>query len=246
MSLQRSTQPQASVLINISAELPPPSWALFPQGKRNTSRLTHSQGYYKIQPSQHSWVYQAAKALERLTPKLVRSTIELQTLALDLAWILKHLHTQHKETSPSLLHNPSGHALPFSSIQGVQRRKPFPVHLSLRFLLTLVLSSYFRPHFHSQTSSHQRKKCTHNIIQNYGLRKNSSATKQFTMMGKNNPLAAIQFPYLFMALMWPKWTQKNQKQFWVSSPTRWHYQQRFPSYKKWENVAKSWGRKPNR
>ena len=39
----------------------PLSWAWFPQGIRNTSRLIHSQGYKITQPSQHIWVYQAAR-----------------------------------------------------------------------------------------------------------------------------------------------------------------------------------------
>ena len=32
---------------------------------KGTSRLTHSQGYTKTQPSQHSWVCQAIKELEK-------------------------------------------------------------------------------------------------------------------------------------------------------------------------------------
>ena len=64
--------------------------------------------------------------MERLTAKLVSSTTELWTPALDLAWILENLHTQHKEASPSLLHSPLGYAFPLSSIQGMERRKPGP------------------------------------------------------------------------------------------------------------------------
>ena len=39
----------------------------------------------RTQPSQHSWVYQAAKELERLTTKLVSSTPKLWTPAPDLS-----------------------------------------------------------------------------------------------------------------------------------------------------------------
>ena len=38
-----------------------------------------------------------------------------------------------------------------------------------------------------------------------------SETKWIIKMGKNNPLAAIQFPESFMALTWPKWTQQHPK-----------------------------------
>ena len=85
------------MLLNLLVTLPPPSWALFPQGIRNTIRVTHSQGYNKTQAFQHSWVYQATKEMERLTAKLVSSTTEVWTPAPNLAWLLKHLHTQHKE-----------------------------------------------------------------------------------------------------------------------------------------------------
>ena len=61
-----------------------------------------------------------------MTAKLVSSTPELWTPAPDLSWLLKHLHTQHKEASPSLLHSPSDYAFPFSAILGVLRRNPAP------------------------------------------------------------------------------------------------------------------------
>ena len=54
------------------------------------------------------------------TTKLVSSTTELWTPAPDIAWLLKHLHTQHKEASPSLLHSTSDNAFPSSALQGVQ------------------------------------------------------------------------------------------------------------------------------
>ena len=75
------------------------------------------------------------------TTKLVSSTIEILKPAPDLAWILKHLHAQHKEASPSLLRSPSGYAFPSSALRGVQRRKPTPLDLSMRFPCTLHLSS---------------------------------------------------------------------------------------------------------
>ena len=111
------------MLINLSAHCHPQD-GHDSSSNKGPSRFTHIQGYNKTQPSQQSWVYQATKELERLTTNLVSSTIELWTSAPDLAWILEHLHTQHKEAPHSLLHSPSGYAFPYSAIQGVQRRKP--------------------------------------------------------------------------------------------------------------------------
>ena len=91
-----------------------------------------------------SWVYQAIKEVERFTVKLVISTTDLWTPTLDIAWLIIHLHTQHKEASHSLLHSPLGYAFPSSIFQGVQRRKPAPLDLFVRFLPTLGLSSQFR------------------------------------------------------------------------------------------------------
>ena len=88
-----------------------------------------------------SWVYQAAKELERLTAKLVSSTTELWTPTPGLASLLKHLHTQHQEASPSLLHVPSGYAFPFQCFSGCAKKKTITLDLSMRFLLTLGLSS---------------------------------------------------------------------------------------------------------
>ena len=89
--------------------------------KKETSRLTHSQRYVKTQSIQsYVWVYQTAKGMERIVAKLVSSTIELWIHAQDLNWISQHIHTQHKESSPSLLYIPSGYAFPSSSIQDVQ------------------------------------------------------------------------------------------------------------------------------
>ena len=91
-------------------------------GNKGTLADSHiAKDTTKTQLSQHSWVYQATKELERLTAKLVSSNTELWTHAPYLAWILKHLHTQHREASPSLLHGPSGYAFPSSAILGVQR-----------------------------------------------------------------------------------------------------------------------------
>ena len=76
-------------------------------------------GYHPSHPS--SWVYQAAKEVERLTAKLNSRAMNTHT---ESSLISKQLHTQHKEAFPSLLHNPSGHAFPSSAIQGMQGRKP--------------------------------------------------------------------------------------------------------------------------
>ena len=111
---------------------------------RNKGTLADSQIAKDItrnQPSQHSWVYQDAKEVERLSSKLVSSTTELWTPAPDLSWLLKHLHTQHKEASPSMLHSPSGYASPFQCYSGCAKKKTGPLDLSMRFLLTLVLSN---------------------------------------------------------------------------------------------------------
>ena len=56
---------------------------------------------------------------EAWTAKLVSSTTELWTPAPGQTWNLKHIHTLHKEASPSLLHSPSGYWFPSSSLQGV-------------------------------------------------------------------------------------------------------------------------------
>ena len=53
---------------------------------------------------------------EAWTANLMSSTTELWTPAPDQAWLLKHLHTQHKESSPSLLHSLSGYAFNPSAI----------------------------------------------------------------------------------------------------------------------------------
>ena len=68
----------------------------------------------------HSWVFQESKEEGKEIAKPVISTTELWTPALGQVWILKHIHTQHKEASPSLLHSPSSHAFPSSVIQGMQ------------------------------------------------------------------------------------------------------------------------------
>ena len=78
-----------------------PEMGMIPTRNMETLEDSHiTKDTTKTQPSQHSWVYQAAKELERMTAKLVSSTTELWTPAPDLAWILEHLHTQHKEAPP--------------------------------------------------------------------------------------------------------------------------------------------------
>ena len=54
-----------------------------------------------------------------LFSKVVSSIIEPWTPTQDLTWIFQHVHTQQKESSPSLLYNPLGHAFPSSAIQDV-------------------------------------------------------------------------------------------------------------------------------
>ena len=58
--------------------------------------------------------------------KLASSTTELWAPKQDISWLSKHLHTQHKEASPSLLHSPSVYAFPFNALQGVKRRITSP------------------------------------------------------------------------------------------------------------------------
>ena len=87
-------------------------------------------GFIRLQRSWKSW-----------NIKLVNSNTEIWTPALDRAWLLKNLHTQHKESFPSLLHSLSDYSFHSSVVQGVQRRKPTPLDLFVRFLLTLGWSS---------------------------------------------------------------------------------------------------------
>ena len=60
------------------------------------------------------------KGWKGLFSRLVSSTIELWTPAQDLTWLSQHIHTQQKESSPSLLYSPSGYEFPSSAIQDVQ------------------------------------------------------------------------------------------------------------------------------
>ena len=55
-----------------------------------------------------------------LFAKIASSTIEPWTPTEDLTWIFQHVHTKHKESSPSLLYTPSCYAFPSSAIQDVQ------------------------------------------------------------------------------------------------------------------------------
>ena len=109
-------------------------------------RVYHTTGsqaniHIKDQPSQLTdGIIRLQKRWKNWTAKLVSSTTELWKPALDWDWILKHLHTQHKEASPSLLHSPSGYAFHSSAIQGVQGKKPTPLYLLVRFLHSLGLS----------------------------------------------------------------------------------------------------------
>ena len=98
---------------------------MIPTRNKGTLAGSHiAKGISKFIQAKQSWVYQAAKEMERLIAKLVSSSTELWTPTPNLAW--KHLPTQHKEASPSFLHSPLGYGFPSSAIQGVQRRKPAP------------------------------------------------------------------------------------------------------------------------
>ena len=104
-----------------------PKLGMIPTKNKETLASSYvAKGISKFTQSKQSWVYQAAKELKRMNSKLASSSLELWTPAPDLAWLLKDIHTLHKEASSSLLHNPSGYAFPSSAIQGVQRRKPTP------------------------------------------------------------------------------------------------------------------------
>ena len=117
------------------------------------------------------------------TTKLVSSAIEIWTPAPDLAWILKHLHAQHKEASPSLLHSPSSYAFPSSALQGVQRRKLAPLDLSVGFLSYTRFIKLVQTQFHSNSIQTKDKICTHNTIRFLGLRKNSLGNKTDCQVG---------------------------------------------------------------
>ena len=79
--------------------------------------------------------------MERLTAKLVSSTTELQTPTPDLAWLLKHLHTQHKENP--LLYYTVPQVIPSIPVlfKVCKEENPAPLDLAVRFLSTLGLSS---------------------------------------------------------------------------------------------------------
>ena len=51
-----------------------------------------------------------------LFAKIVSSTIEPWTPTQDLTGLFQHVHTQHKESSPSLVYSPSGYAFPSNGI----------------------------------------------------------------------------------------------------------------------------------
>ena len=63
-----------------------PELGMVPTRNKGTLAYSHiAKDTTKTQPSQQSWVYRAAKELERLTDKLVSSTTELSTPKLDLS-----------------------------------------------------------------------------------------------------------------------------------------------------------------
>ena len=65
-----------------------------------------------------------SRSWERLNAKLVSSLQSQGHLHQSILTSKTPTHTQHKESVPSLLHNPSGPDFPSSAIQGFWRRKP--------------------------------------------------------------------------------------------------------------------------
>ena len=78
------------------------------------------------------------------------STTELWTPTQDLPWISQHLHTQHKEASPSLLHSPSNYTFHSSSLQGVQRKKTRPSWSVCEVPFHTLFIKLILPQFHSK------------------------------------------------------------------------------------------------
>ena len=115
------------------------------------------------------------------------STTELWTPTQDLAWISQHLHTQHKEASPSLLHSPSGYAFHSSALQGVQRRKTSPswsvceVPSHTRFIKLIL------PQFHSKPVHTKTKAAPTTRYKFRDWRKNGFGKKKWVKWG-NRPL----------------------------------------------------------
>ena len=96
--------------------------------------------------------------------KLVSSTTSLWKPTQDLAWISKHLHTKHKEASPSLLYCPLVYAFHSSAIQGVQRRKSssswsiceVPFHTSF---IKLIFPQFHSKPVQTKTNDAHTAKC---------------------------------------------------------------------------------------
>ena len=129
---------------------------------RNKGTVAGSHIAIKIKPSQSIvGLIRLPRRWEAWTAKLVSSTTELWTPALDRAWLLKHLHTQHKEASPSLLHSPSGYAFHSIVVQGVQRRKTSPSRSICEDPSYTRFIKLVQTQFHSKPVQTKAKTCTH-------------------------------------------------------------------------------------
>ena len=117
------------------------------------------------------WVYQDGKEVEILTTRLVSSILELWTPSPNIAWLLKHLHNQHQESFPSLLHSPSGYAFPLQCYPRCTKNKTIPPYLSARFLFTLGSLGNSKLHFHFPNPVQIPHKDVHTTITVLGLRK---------------------------------------------------------------------------
>ena len=162
------------------------SWELFPQGIRNSRRLTHSKGYHKIQPSQHSWVYQATKEMERLTTNLVSSSTELWTPTPNLSWIL-NIYPPNTRKHPLLCYTVP-QAMPSLPVlfrvckeENHPPRSIYEVPSHTRFI------KFFKPHFHSHLNTYQSTNAYTTIYTIFGLRRTVRQQNELPRWVKTTP-----------------------------------------------------------
>ena len=99
----------------------------------------------------------------------------------------KHLHTQHKESSPSLLHSRSGYSFHSSALQDVQRRKtntPWSVcevPFNTRFIKLIL------PQFHSKPVQ-TKTKDAHTAKCKFWVWVKCLSTKNVLVKWRNRPL----------------------------------------------------------
>ena len=104
----------------------------------------------------------------------------------------------------SLLHNPSGHTFPSSSLQGVYRRITIPfwslceVPLFTRIIKPILSSSI-------PNGSDQRKDLQKNKTQVLGMDKNILQPKTYRKMGKSTLVSKLDFSQC----LWVKMTSTN-------------------------------------